>query len=85
MVRWEALFQKLMMDHVLPKEEVVLLIKVVNKFFQSEPNLIYLNDPVTIVGDIHGYYFFPLYFLNINFIALSTINYQTILRFERNL
>ena len=54
MVRWEALFQKLMMDHFLPKEEVVLLIKVVNKFFQSEPNLVYLNDPVTIVGDIHG-------------------------------
>ena len=54
MVRWESLFQKLMMDHFLPKEEVKLLLKVVNKFFQSEPNLLYLSDPITIVGDIHG-------------------------------
>ena len=55
MVRWELLFQKLMMDHVLVKEDVKLLFKVVNKFFRSEPNLIYINDPVTVVGDIHGY------------------------------
>ena len=54
MVHWESLFQKLMMDHFLIKEDVKLLLKVVNKFFKSEPNLIYLNDPVTIVGDIHG-------------------------------
>ena len=54
MVRWELLFQKLMMDHVLVKEDVKLLFKIVSKFFRSEPNLVYMNDPVTVVGDIHG-------------------------------
>ena len=53
-VRWETLFQKLMMDHHLPKAEVKLLLKVVNKFFKSEPNMIYMQHPVTVVGDIHG-------------------------------
>ena len=24
------------------------------KFFKNEPNLLYLEDPVNIVGDIHG-------------------------------
>lgn len=53
-VKWEILFSKLLSEQTLAKEDVMLLIKAAKKYFRSEPNLLYLHDPVTIVGDIHG-------------------------------
>ena len=57
LVRWEVLFSKLLSDEELKKEDVQLLIKAGNKYFRSEPNMLYLHDPVTIVGDIHGQFY----------------------------
>ena len=53
-VKWEILFSKLLGEQTLTKADVVLLIKAANKYFRAEPNMLYLHDPVTIVGDIHG-------------------------------
>ena len=53
-VKWEILFSKLLSEKTLVKEDVQLLIKAANKYFRAEPNMLYLHDPVTIVGDIHG-------------------------------
>lgn len=53
-VKWEILFSKLLSEQTLAKQDVELLIKAANKYFRSEPNMLYLHDPVTIVGDIHG-------------------------------
>lgn len=36
------------------KQNFMMIIEEAKKFFQKEPNLIYLEDPVCIVGDIHG-------------------------------
>lgn len=53
-VKWEILFSKLLGEQTLAKQDVELLIKAANKYFRAEPNMLYLHDPVTIVGDIHG-------------------------------
>lgn len=34
-----------------------LVIKKLNTILEREGNLLHLPDPVTVVGDIHGYYF----------------------------
>lgn len=36
------------------KEDAIKIIKATCKYFRNEPNLLYLADPLTIVGDIHG-------------------------------
>ena len=54
MVDWSKLFEFMFVDGLITKEAAKKIILTVNKFLQSEPNLIYLQDPVTIVGDIHG-------------------------------
>ncbi len=55
MVDWNRLFEHLFIEGTISKEDAIKIIKTATKFFASEPNLIYLEDPVTIVGDIHGY------------------------------
>ena len=57
LVKWEILFSLLLDEKKLHKEEVKLLIKAVNKYLRAEPNMLYLHDPVTIVGDIHGQFY----------------------------
>jgi serine/threonine-protein phosphatase 2B catalytic subunit len=36
------------------KEEVIRLVRMADKVFKNEANLLHLQDPLTIVGDIHG-------------------------------
>lgn len=57
LVRWEVLFSKLLNEETLAKKDVQLLLKATNKYLRSEPNMLYLHDPVTIVGDIHGQFY----------------------------
>ncbi len=42
------------MGNTISKKDVKTVLSTVSIFLQNEPNLIYLEDPLTIVGDIHG-------------------------------
>jgi serine/threonine-protein phosphatase 2B catalytic subunit len=53
---------KVLTDHlngegVLAQELLLDLVKRAADLFEAEPNLLKLNDPITVVGDIHGQYF----------------------------
>ena len=41
----------------IARSDFVEIIKMATKIFRSEPNLLTLDDPITIVGDIHGQYY----------------------------
>lgn len=41
---------------ILPKQAIEI-IKQASKIFESEPNLIFIKDPITVVGDIHGQFY----------------------------
>lgn len=41
----------------LDKTQVMEIIRQAAKLFTSEPNMLTLQDPVTVVGDIHGQYY----------------------------
>lgn len=57
MVDWNRLFEHLFVDGSISKAHVKRILNTASKFFGSEPNLLYLEDPVTIVGDIHGQFY----------------------------
>lgn len=54
MIHWTKLFEHLFIEGSITKEDAKTILLTANKFFESEPNLLYLQDPVTLVGDIHG-------------------------------
>lgn len=39
------------------REDFSKLIDVCGKILKSEGNLVYVNDPITVVGDIHGQFY----------------------------
>lgn len=41
----------------MKKEDVVQIIQLAKTILQKEPNVLDIQDPVTVVGDIHGQYF----------------------------
>lgn len=41
----------------LSKTDVLQIVNTAQNLFRLEPNLLCLQDPVTIVGDIHGQFF----------------------------
>lgn len=50
---------KLLRDHLhkegrLAKDDLIRLVTEFNKITKSEGNLLFLSDPLTVVGDIHG-------------------------------
>lgn len=53
-VNWTKLFEHLFVEGSISKEDAKIILLETNKFLESEPNLLYLQDPVTLVGDIHG-------------------------------
>lgn len=54
---WKALKDHLHREGKLAKEDLVGLINEGNKIIKNEGNLLYLYDPLTVVGDIHGQYY----------------------------
>lgn len=42
------------MEGVLSKMSIMKILNEVCNFLRNEPNLLYLEDPINIVGDIHG-------------------------------
>lgn len=57
MIDWNVLNHHLFYDGKISKMTVLKIISEVKKFFQQEPNMLYLEDPITIVGDIHGQFY----------------------------
>ncbi|CEL93926.1 unnamed protein product [Vitrella brassicaformis CCMP3155] len=54
---WRALKQHLFREGRLLKEHCLDIIKKVSDTTGSEPNMVRLKDPITVVGDIHGQFF----------------------------
>lgn len=51
------LIEHLNLEGILSQELLLEIIKRAAELFESEPNLLKLNDPITVVGDIHGQYY----------------------------
>lgn len=54
---YEGIKKWLLREGKLSKNDMVDLIIKTTKIFKSEPNVLKLKDPITIVGDIHGQYY----------------------------
>jgi serine/threonine-protein phosphatase 2B catalytic subunit len=53
----DLLGQHLLREGKLAKKDFMTLLKRIDRIFDEEPNLLYLYDPITIVGDIHGQFY----------------------------
>lgn len=42
---------------ILTLEDCLTIIKRADDILKKEPNMLALNDPVTVVGDIHGQFY----------------------------
>lgn len=51
------LMEHLSLEGFLAQELLLEIIKRASELFEGEPNLLKLNDPITVVGDIHGQYY----------------------------
>lgn len=45
------------MEGTIAKGNAKYLIREATKLFEVEPNILYLESPLTIVGDVHGQFF----------------------------
>ena len=62
---WRLLKDHLKQEGRVNKADCLQLIQMASTLFRREPNLIELQDPVTIVGDIHGQYYDMLKLLDL--------------------
>lgn len=53
----EFLRSHLSLEGALSQELLLELIQRASELFEKEPSLLKLNDPITVVGDIHGQYY----------------------------
>jgi len=49
--------EHLRLEGVLSQDLLLSIVKKASELFEQEPNLLKLQDPITVVGDIHGQYF----------------------------
>ncbi|OMJ74062.1 hypothetical protein SteCoe_27115 [Stentor coeruleus] len=54
---WKFLKDFFLKEGVLSKQDCLGIINRATDLFRREPNLISLQDPITVVGDIHGQYY----------------------------
>ncbi|CAJ1454410.1 unnamed protein product [Effrenium voratum] len=52
-----ALMEHLILEGALSQELLLDIISKASDLFKDEPNLLKLNDPITVVGDVHGQYY----------------------------
>ena len=57
MIDWNLLYDSLYREILVSKEDAKRIIIQASNYFSAEPNLLYLQDPVVLVGDIHGQFF----------------------------
>ena len=54
---WQTLRSHLQQEGRITKPDALILLSDASALFKKETNLLYMEDPVTVVGDIHGQYF----------------------------
>ncbi|KRX00376.1 hypothetical protein PPERSA_08882 [Pseudocohnilembus persalinus] len=54
---WKLIRDHLKQEGRVEKEDFLTLIAQTNKIFQQESNLLHIQDPLTVVGDIHGQFY----------------------------
>ncbi len=54
---WQCLREHLTREGKLNKSDLLDLINIFIKVVSKEPNIVEVEDPVTVVGDIHGQYY----------------------------
>ena len=54
---WKTLRDHLTREGVIEKSDLLHLISLFKAQIKSEPNILKVQDPVTVVGDIHGQYY----------------------------
>ncbi|AFM99222.1 PP2A-like protein phosphatase [Encephalitozoon hellem ATCC 50504] len=53
-------------NSILPsREEALLLVREVRKILESEPNILHIDTPVNVVGDVHGHFYDVLNMLSL--------------------
>ncbi len=57
MVDWQKLYQNLLLENTISKTCLKKILNTALNFFKTEPNMIYLEDPINVVGDIHGQFY----------------------------
>lgn len=57
MPNWEVIRDHLKREGKLTKEQVMRMGALTLDIIKKEPNLVYMAEPVWVVGDIHGQYY----------------------------
>jgi len=53
----DVLMKHLSGEGLLAQDLLLSIVSKAQRIFEAEPNLLKLNDPITVVGDIHGQYY----------------------------
>ena len=67
---WKVLRDHLTREGLITKTDLLELINLFKSVIKSEPNLIKIDDPVTVVGDLHGQFYDLLKCLEVGGIKL---------------
>ncbi len=73
-MNWALLREHFTRGGILALEDCVTIVKQAMDVLKKEPNVLALNDPVTVVGDIHGQFYDLLKILDVGG-DISTVKY----------